>query len=114
MKLIQNLPGKEFTPEDVALAETLSSQIANAIENSRLYQQVQRRADQLLAASEVSRASISITDPEELIVKSVELIRERFNLYYAAMFLVDDVGHWAVLRHATGEAGQIIAPSTSS
>ncbi|MEK9161716.1 MAG: GAF domain-containing protein [Chloroflexota bacterium] len=106
VEIDSNLPGKEFTPEDVALAETLSSQIANAIENSRLYQQVQRRADQLLAASEVSRASISITDPEELIVKSVELIRERFNLYYAAMFLVDDVGHWAVLRHATGEAGQ--------
>ena len=106
VEIDSNLPGKEFTAEDVALAETLSSQIANAIENSRLYQQVQRRADQLLAASEVSRASISITDPEELIVKSVELIRERFNLYYAAMFLVDDVGHWAVLRHATGEAGQ--------
>ena len=106
VEIDSNLSGKEFTPEDVALAETLSSQIANAIENSQLYQQVQRRADQLLAASEVSRASISITDPEELIVKSVELIRERFNLYYAAMFLVDDVGHWAVLRHATGEAGQ--------
>jgi GAF domain-containing protein len=106
VEIDSNLSGKEFTPEDVALAETLSSQIANAIENSRLYQQVHRRADQLLAASEVSRASISITDPEELIVKSVELIRERFNLYYAAMFLVDDAGQWAVLRHATGEAGQ--------
>lgn len=106
VEIDSNLPGKEFTAEDVALAETLSSQIANAIENSRLYQQVQRRADQLLAASEVSRASISITDPEELIVKSVELIRERFNLYYAALFLVDEEGRWAVLRHATGEAGQ--------
>ncbi|MBI5081100.1 MAG: GAF domain-containing protein, partial [Chloroflexi bacterium] len=92
VEIDSNLSGKEFTPEDVSLVETLASQIANAIENSNLYQQVQRRADQLLAASEVSRASISITDPEELIVKSVELIRERFNLYYAALFLVDEVG----------------------
>ncbi len=101
-----NLPSKEFTPNEVALAETLASQIANAIENSRLYQQVRRRAEQLLAAAEVSRVSISVTDPEELIVKSVELIRERFNLYYAALFLVEDTGQWAVLKHATGEAGQ--------
>jgi len=106
VEIDSDLPSKEFTAEDVALAETLTAQIANAIENSRLYQQVQRRADQLLAASEVSRASISITDPEELIVKSVELIRERFNLYYAALFLAEETGRWAVLKHATGEAGQ--------
>jgi GAF domain-containing protein len=66
----------------------------------------QRRAQQLAAATEVSRASISLLNPDELIVKVAELIRERFDLYYAAIFLVDDENKWAVLRYATGEAGQ--------
>jgi GAF domain-containing protein len=43
----------------------------------------------------------------------VNLVRERFNLYYAGLFLVDQTGartgepnRWAVLRAGTGEAGQ--------
>jgi GAF domain-containing protein len=106
IEIDSDLPSKEFTSDEIALAETLASQIANTIENSRLYQQVRRRAEHLLAAAEVSRVATSITNPDELVVKSVELIRERFKLYYVALFLVDSAGQWAELKHATGEAGQ--------
>ncbi|MEK7784796.1 MAG: GAF domain-containing protein, partial [Chloroflexota bacterium] len=95
-----------FTQADARLLSTIASQVGLGIQSIQLYQQVQRRADQLTAASEVSRASISMLDPRELIVEAVELIRDRFGLYYAALFLVDDEHQWAVLRHATGEAGQ--------
>jgi PAS domain S-box-containing protein len=95
-----------YTQADARLLSTIASQVGLGIQSIQLYQQVQHRADQLTAASEVSRASISMLDPRKLIVEAVELIRDRFNLYYAALFLVDDEGRWAVLRHATGEAGQ--------
>ncbi len=95
-----------FTPADTRLLSTIASQIALGIQSIQLYQQVQRRADQLAAASEVSRATISMLDPNQLIVGAVELIRIRFNLYYAAIFMVDNEGQWAVLRHATGDAGR--------
>ena len=36
----------------------------------------------------------------------VELIRERFGLYYVGLFRVDDEGEWAVLQAGTGEAGR--------
>lgn len=68
-----------------------------------------RRALQLQAAAEVSRATGSILDSDELIQQVVELTRERFGLYYVGLYLVDfahEAGRWAVLRAGTGEAGR--------
>lgn len=101
-------PERQFTAEEVALTETIAGQIAGAIENARLFAETKRRAEQLATAAEVSRASISMLNPDELIFQTVELIRERFDLYYVALFLAAEREgrEWAVLRHATGEAGQ--------
>ncbi len=74
---------------------------------------LQRRQTQLYTAAEVSRAASSILEQEKLLRQVVELIRQRFDLYYAGVFLVDQTGQWtgepgrwAVLRAGTGEAGQ--------
>ena len=64
------------------------------------------RAVQLTTAAEVSRAASSILDPDELLNRAVELITDRFNLYYAGLFLVDEASKWAVLRAGSGEVGQ--------
>jgi hypothetical protein len=48
-----------------------------------------RRALQLQAAAEVSRATGSILDPDELIQQVVDLTRERFDLYYVGLYLID-------------------------
>lgn len=77
-----------------------------------LYQanlKLDRRALLLQAAAEVSRATGSILDPDELIHQVVELTRERFGLYYVGLYLVDQTDEqrkWAVLRAGTGEAGR--------
>jgi signal transduction histidine kinase/putative methionine-R-sulfoxide reductase with GAF domain/ActR/RegA family two-component response regulator/HAMP domain-containing protein len=74
--------------------------------------ELERRALQLTTAAEVSRAASSILDLEELLSRTVELITDRFNLYYAGLFLVDEADEWAVLQAATGEAGrQMLAQS---
>ncbi|MFN2271789.1 MAG: substrate-binding domain-containing protein, partial [Anaerolineae bacterium] len=67
---------------------------------------LERRALQLQTAAEVSHAVSSILDPDDLIRQVVNLVQERFNLYYAGLFLVDQVGEWAVLQAGTGEAGR--------
>jgi len=66
---------------------------------------LQRRAIQLEASAEVSRAIISIFNVDELLRRAVNLIRDRFGFYHAGIFLMDETGEWAVLREATGEAG---------
>jgi len=68
--------------------------------------QAQRRAMQLETAAKVSRAATSVLDPDELVRQAVDLIRDRFNLYYTGLFLLDESGRWAVLRAGTGEPGR--------
>jgi PAS domain S-box-containing protein len=79
-------------------------------ERERLLSTLERRSVQLQAAAKVSSVTSSILDPNELIQRVVELIRERFDLYYVGLFLVDQTGgragKWAVLRAGTGEMGR--------
>ncbi len=67
---------------------------------------LERRTRYLQAGGDVSRAAATILEPEALMSEVVELIRERFNLYYVGLFQMDDPGEWAVLRAGTGEAGR--------
>ncbi len=97
-----------FNDADLSLLTTVAANIGAAIQNARLFEETQRRAEQLATAAEVSRTSNAMLDPEALVRQAVELIRERFKLYYVAIFMTDDTGRWAELRHATGEAGQTL------
>jgi PAS domain S-box-containing protein len=79
----------------------------------RAQQVMERHALQLQTASDVSRAVSSILDPDRLMQQVVDLARERFDLYYAGLFLMDESGEWtgepgkwAVLRAGTGKAGR--------
>jgi DNA-binding LacI/PurR family transcriptional regulator/nitrogen-specific signal transduction histidine kinase len=110
----------EMGPRRGALYETLRGHISSALRGALLFRQVvgrdkererlladlESRARQLQTAAEVSRAAGSTLDPDELIQQVVDLARERFDLYYAGLFLVDRTGKWAMLRAGTGEAGQ--------
>ena len=96
-----------------SLENTLTeSQNLNAVlenERLRLKQQertLRRRLEQIHTASEISRVVNAILDPDRLIEEVVNLIRDRFNLYYVGIFLVDERGEYAVLRAGTGEAGR--------
>ena len=67
---------------------------------------------QLQTAAEVGRVATGILDPQELIQQIVNLIRDRFDLYYVGLFLVEEIvtlremGTFAILQAATGEEGK--------
>lgn len=67
---------------------------------------VEQRSTYLQAAADVGQTAASILETERLIERVVELIRDRFNLYYVGLFLLDESGEWAVLHAGTGDAGQ--------
>ncbi|HKZ85424.1 MAG TPA: GAF domain-containing protein [Anaerolineae bacterium] len=77
-------------------------------ESRRAQAQAARRAVQLQTAAEVSRAASSILNPDELLPRVVDLIRDAFDLYYVGIFLVDLDGQHAVLRAGSGEAGRLM------
>jgi GAF domain-containing protein/CHASE3 domain sensor protein len=71
-----------------------------------LEQRVAERTRNLQATIEVTRATTSVLNPDELLYQVVGLVRDRFALYYVGLFLLDEERRFAVLRAGTGEAGQ--------
>ena len=69
---------------------------------------LEQRAIQLATAADVGRAAASILELESLSHQVVDLVRDRFGLYYAGLFLLDDTGSHAVLEAGSGEAGRIM------
>jgi DNA-binding LacI/PurR family transcriptional regulator/putative methionine-R-sulfoxide reductase with GAF domain len=96
----------EVGPREGGVYEVLRREISSALQGILLTQQVQHRALQLQTAAEVSSAASSILDLDKLLQQVVNLIHERFNLYYVGLFLVDETQRYAVLCAGTGEAGR--------
>jgi GAF domain-containing protein len=94
-----------FDENDLRLLTNLSTQVAGAIHNARLLEQMRSRAIQLQTAAEVARDISGSLDLSELLSKAVTLIRDRFNYYHASIFLIDAMNEFATIREATGEAG---------
>ena len=73
--------------------------------------QYQRQTSQLLATADITHAGSSILDPEALLSQSVNRIQEGFSqagVYFVGLFLFNQAQQTAVLRAATGEAGQLL------
>lgn len=70
--------------------------------------ELERRAIQLETAAAISHSASGTLDLAALLQQSVELIQQRFGLYYVGLFLVDEEKRFAVLRSGTGVAGEIM------
>lgn len=67
---------------------------------------INRRMVQLRTAAEISRTVGALSNPDELLQRVVDLAKERFDLYYVGVFLLDENRQNAVLHSGTGEAGR--------
>ncbi len=67
---------------------------------------LEHRTAQQEAAAQVSRATISVRDPDALLLQAADLIRTQFGFYHVGIFLVDKTDGYAVLQAANGEDGQ--------
>lgn len=86
----------------------------------RRTEEVERRLVQLRTAAEISRTISSILEIQQLLPKVCELVRQRFNLYYVGVFLIEESlpiqeklweqvvtpTRYAVLVAGSGEAGR--------
>jgi GAF domain-containing protein/CheY-like chemotaxis protein/HAMP domain-containing protein len=95
-----------FNDREVRLYHTLAGQAAVQLDRLRAENALARRANQLAASAEVSRAAASVLDLDELLRTSVELIRERFGFYHVQVFLRDEAGRHVALRASTGPVGR--------
>lgn len=67
---------------------------------------LERRASQLQAASDVAKDAAAVRDVDRLLNETVHNISRRFGYYHAGVFLIDEEGDFAVLQAASSEGGQ--------
>lgn len=89
----------------LAQAFTMMTERLRELINS-LEARVAARTKRLEAIATLSEELNAILDVDVLLPHIVELIQERFDLYYAGLFLVDETRQWAVLRAGSGVPGQ--------
>ncbi|HSQ39989.1 MAG TPA: GAF domain-containing protein, partial [Anaerolineales bacterium] len=77
-----------FHPNDLLVLEALADSIARAVEGTRLYGDLRRRADQLGLIAEVSKGVTSSLDLTELMRNAAQLIHKRFGFPFVHMFSV--------------------------
>jgi GAF domain-containing protein len=106
---LQNLD--PFSERDIELLDTIAGALAIAVNNllqlkatqAALAVQFEQRL-QIQTAAEVAAATTSILDLNSLVQRAVDLIKERFELYYVGLYLVEN--DYAVLKAGTGKAGK--------
>ncbi|MEW5872425.1 MAG: GAF domain-containing protein [Chloroflexota bacterium] len=97
----------QLTASFASMTHQLRAQVGTLEENiAQRTQELQRRSLQLEVAADAARQITTLTDPDTLLEQAVDLIRQRFGLYHASVFLVDDRRQYAVIRAAAGPAGE--------
>lgn len=91
-----------FHDMDLLVLRGLADNIALAIEGARLYNDLRRRADQIAAVAEVSRAITSILDLDTLLNEVVTLIHNRFGYPVVHLFTVHQVRGKIAYRAGSG------------
>ena len=94
--------------DQLPLLETVAEQVAGAIANARLYDEVRRRARLLEMVSEVSKAALEAGELELLLTRIVDYVHRHFPLIStAAILLVDEErGEY----EQTAQAGGLTVP----
>jgi GAF domain-containing protein len=78
-----------YTGADLKLMASLANQVAVAIENARLYEDMHHQATYLRLSAEVGRWITLILDVDELLSQVVELVCTGFGYYHVDIGLID-------------------------
>ncbi len=89
---------ERFDETDMLVLRALADNIAIAVEDTRLHEDLRRRADQLSTVAEISRAITSILNLDTLLNKVVTLIHKRLGYPFVHLFTVDPAHRQIVYR----------------
>ncbi|HTX91939.1 MAG TPA: GAF domain-containing protein [Anaerolineales bacterium] len=122
---MQSYQPDAYTPEQIRILETIATQAAVAIDNARLFEEIQRRAEQMTALFDIGLVATSGMDMDRILKGLLEKCKQVLPVeaFYIAVFdpdtgLIDhplfyDMGEFFDLpsrdiRHNPGLSGYII------
>lgn len=90
-----------YTESHLRILSIVANQAAAAIQNARALERERARAQQLELVSEVARQTAAILDPEALLPRLTDAIRNTFGYYFVGLCLIDEESGKIVMRAAT-------------
>ncbi|HLA87035.1 MAG TPA: GAF domain-containing protein, partial [Anaerolineales bacterium] len=104
--IVQDLENEgAFSEDQLEYLCMLANQVGRILFNARILDEAQSQINKLQTATEIARDISSALNLDELLLKAINLIRDRFSFYHVSLFLIDPGEHNAVIREATGDAG---------
>lgn len=110
-----NIRAEENTSDEIGTIASVFNSITNQLQSklgsleehvSKQTADLQKDNVQLKAITDVMREIIIIRDLNTLLKVSVNLIKERLDYYHVGIFLVDELGEYAILRAASSIAAE--------
>jgi signal transduction histidine kinase/ActR/RegA family two-component response regulator len=95
-------PHKRFQQKDIDLLFNFANQAAIAIGNAKLYEDSLGKIGQLTALYEVGKSLSSTLDLDELLQKTLELLRDRFGYPLCVILLLDKEKNELYVKQAIG------------
>lgn len=96
---------EDWSEDDREILQAVAEEVAGALEQVRLMDELQRKATQLQTAAEIARDASGLLDVDTLLKRAVDLLKERFDLYHVSVYTVDEHDRVAVLREGTETPG---------
>jgi signal transduction histidine kinase/GAF domain-containing protein len=97
---------RPFTSQDVQLLSSIGSQLGVAIENARLYQETQRRVQELAFLNEVGRTMTSSLDLEQILTTVMKETALVLKTEAGSVLLLDKEGNELVFEAAVGSRSE--------
>jgi signal transduction histidine kinase len=97
---------KDIPSEAAELAAAIAERASVHLETLRLSNELQKRAAELQTVAHVGTTVSTVLNPDELLQSVVDLTKERFSLYHAHIYLVDDSWQTLLLAAGAGEVGR--------
>ncbi len=105
---IQDMAEQPLSQDEQELLDSITLQVAEALENARLLEQTQKRAIELETVAQVSAASSTILEVSQLLKSVVDLTKSGFGLYHAHIYLYEPESRDMALAAGAGEIGDIM------
>jgi signal transduction histidine kinase/HAMP domain-containing protein len=99
---------QQFDPALIDLLKAITPTAAAVFEATRQARETARRAEELETVAQMSAATTTLLELQELLLAVVNLTKERFNLYHAHIYLLDSSGEYLNLAAGAGEPGRLM------
>lgn len=98
---------REWNDNEQNLVRQVADQLGLALNNARLFEETRKSAQLMAAVAEIATSISTVLDLQTLLETAVHLTQQRFGLYHAHIFLMDDNNEALLLKACGWKDGQI-------